>query len=374
MIYLDSAATSMQKPKSVQRAVSYAMSQMASPGRGGHRPAALAAKTVYECREQLAEFFNVPDPSNVALTFNATHSLNIAINSLVTRSTRVLISGYEHNAVTRPLRQLAADVKVVDTPLFDAEAMVKAFECSVERADVVVCTHVSNVFGYILPIEEISKICRENGVPLIIDASQSAGVLDIDMYALGATFVAMPGHKGLFGPQGTGVLLTKGVARPLLVGGTGSDSLSQGMPEILPDMLEAGTHNVPGAAGLCAGLRYVREFGVRKIEKRERELIGLLADKLEKIEGLTLYRSVDNMSQSGVLSVSHESIDCEELGEALGAKGVCVRAGLHCSPLAHKTAGTLSSGTLRLSASPFNTPDEMIRAASVFRNCVQSLK
>ena len=206
MIYLDSAATSYYKPESVQSAVLEAMRTMASPGRGAHDPAMRAAECCFACREAIAALFHVPEPEQVVFTFNATHALNIALRTLVRQGTHVLISGYEHNSVTRPLFALGAEVRVLETPLFAPGEFLSQAGEALEWADVAVCTHVSNVFGYILPIRAIADLCRENGVPLIIDASQSAGVLPIDADALGADFIAMPGHKSLLGIPGSGLL------------------------------------------------------------------------------------------------------------------------------------------------------------------------
>lgn len=207
MVYLDSAATTLQKPSAVRMAVLSAMERMASPGRGGHRPAMLAAETAFQCRRAAAELFHVEDPANVVFTLNATHALNLAIKSVVRPGDTVVVSGYEHNAVTRPLAALGCQVKVAAAPLFDREAILAAFaEQLTPEVSCVVCTHVSNVFGFILPIEEIAKLCRERGKPMILDASQSAGALPVHMKELGCAFIGMPGHKGLYGPQGTGLL------------------------------------------------------------------------------------------------------------------------------------------------------------------------
>lgn len=374
MIYLDSAATSLLKPRSVHMAVQNAMRTMASPGRGGHRPALRAAETAYDCRVCLAELFKVPEPEDVVFTMNATHGLNIAINTLVSAGDRVVVSGWEHNAVTRPLRMLGADVDVAWAPVFDSASTIDAFRSKIPGAACVVCTHVSNVFGFILPIYEIAELCREYGVPLIVDASQSAGVLEVDARRLGAEFIAMPGHKGLLGPQGTGILLCRGEARPLMAGGTGSESRSQSMPDFLPDRLEAGTHNIPGITGLLAGAQYVRAHGTAEIGAHERELTVLLAGALESVPDLEVFAAADSLTQSGVLSVRHGRIGCEELGEALGRAGVCVRAGLHCAPTAHESAGTLESGTVRFSFSPFNSANAVLRAAQVLREIVKSAR
>ena len=259
MIYLDSAATTFQKPAAVQRAVVQAMRTMSSPGRGGYAAAQQADELLFRCRSAAAELFSVPSSEQVVFTMNATHGLNIAIKSLVRPCGRVVVSGYEHNAVTRPLHALGAEVIVAAAPLFSPQETVEAFERALaHEPDAVICTHVSNVFGAILPIERIAQLCRGASVPLIIDASQSAGSLPIDFSALAPAFLAMPGHKGLYGPQGTGLLLCGSDALPLIEGGTGSESLRQSMPDFLPDRLEAGTHNVPGIAGLEAGIAFVR--------------------------------------------------------------------------------------------------------------------
>lgn len=370
MIYLDSAATTLQKPPEVARAVARAINRMASPGRGGHRPAMLAAQTAYACREAAAALFHVPSPEQVVFTFNATHGLNLAIHSLVKPGMQVLISGYEHNAVTRPLHAIPeVDIRVADGPLFQPEEMLRRFQQILDegQTDVVICTHVSNVFGYVLPIGDIAALCRARQVPLIVDASQSAGCLPVDFQALGAAFVAMPGHKGLYGPQGTGLLLCRQPGEALMQGGTGSESIRQTMPEFLPDHLEAGTHNVAGLAGLLEGLRYVRRTGTASIAARERQLIRQLGTQLKKLPGLEAWLASDPENQSGVLSFRAAGMDCEELGERLGDRGIALRAGLHCAPLAHQTVGTLETGTVRASVSAFNTEGEIQQVAWVLR-------
>ena len=289
MIYLDAGATTLQKPERVRRAMYDAVAAMSSPGRGSYPATRLAEETDFQCRSLAAELFGVDDPARVVFTANATHGLNIAIKTLVKPGSRVVISGYEHNAVTRPLHGIPnVELTVVDTPLFRPEAMLAEFEQALDAgADAVVCTHVSNVFGYRLPVEGIAAACRKRGVPFVLDASQSAGMLPISLRDLGAAFIAMPGHKGLYGPQGTGLLLCgDGEAAPLLEGGTGTQSLLQHMPEALPDRLEAGTHNMPGIAGLLEGLRFVRGTGIRRIADHERHLAMHTAELLEEINAL----------------------------------------------------------------------------------------
>ena len=362
MIYLDSAATTLQKPPAVARAAAWAIQNLASPGRGGHLPARKAAETAFACRQAAADLFGVESPEQVVFTFNATHGLNIAIRSLVKQGDKVLISPWEHNAVTRPLRALGAEILIAKAPLFDRQAQLDAFEAGLEARPVaVVCTHVSNVFGFILPIEEIAAMCRRRGVPLIVDASQSAGCLPVRQDTIRAAFIAMPGHKGLYGPQGTGLLLCAGEAVPLIQGGTGSASVLQTMPDYLPDRLEAGTHNLPGIAGLLAGLRYVTARTPETIGKREGGLIRRAAQGLARLPRVRAFQARDPACQSGVLSFQVEGMDCEEVGELLSRRGIAVRAGLHCAPLAHESAETLESGTIRASVSDFTTQVEIDR-------------
>ena len=374
MIYLDSAATTLQKPPAVSQAVTRAMKCMASPGRGGHRPAMLAAETAFACRQAAARLFHMDNPGQVVLTFNATHGLNIAIKTLVRPGDTVLISGYEHNAVTRPLAAIGGvTIRTARSPLFQPEELLRSFAAQMTpEVSCVICTHVSNVFGYILPVEEIALLCRRRGVPFVLDASQSAGCLPVDMAELGAAFAAMPGHKGLYGPQGTGLLLCGGGAvRTLLEGGTGSASLQQEMPEFLPDRLEAGTHNIPGAAGLLEGLRFVLRKGTGTILRHEQGLCARAAEGLARMDGVTVFAAPSPEGQGGVLSFTAEGTDCEDVGQALGRMGIAVRAGLHCAPLAHCTAGTLETGTVRVSFSAFNTPQEVDRFLCAVRSLLR---
>ncbi|MBQ6539672.1 MAG: aminotransferase class V-fold PLP-dependent enzyme [Oscillospiraceae bacterium] len=365
MTYLDNAATTLIKPREVRSAVIRAMDTMTSPGRGGHPYAMRAAETAFKCREIAARMFNAENPEHVVFTANATMGLNIAVNSLLRRGDRVLVTGYEHNSVMRALEMRGADITVCPSELFEPESAVMAFDRRMTKdVKLAVVNHVSNVFGYILPAERIGKMCRERGIPYIVDASQSAGSVKVDFRALGAEFVAMPGHKGLYGPQGTGILLCGGRAKPLIAGGTGSGSASRKMPGWLPDMLEAGTHNTPGIAGLSAGLSFVEKTGRERILEHEKELIMTAAKGLGGIRNVTVYASEHGFAQAGVLSFSIRGMDSETAGEKLAGRGIAVRAGLHCSPEAHKTAGTFETGTVRLSVSAFTGKRDIYRLLS----------
>ena len=344
MIYLDNGATSFHKPKTVSRAVCHALRCCANPGRGGHSAAMEAANLVYRCRELAGELFDC-DADRVVFTSNCTHGLNIAINTLVKPGSRVIVSGFEHNAVTRPLHALGANLHVAGRKLFDWDDILEDFDRALRQGvDAAVFTHVSNVFGYILPVEQLSAMCREAGVPFIIDAAQSAGTIPISLLDTGADFIAAPGHKGLLGPQGTGVLLCRTQPRPLLYGGTGSESLRQDMPEYTPDSVEAGTLNVPGIAGLYEGLRYIKQTGMDGILKREQQQVKRCAAGLKKL-GMEVFSGTH---QAGTVSF-RPGMDCEAAAQILARRGIAVRAGLHCAPLAHESAGTVSTGTVRVS-------------------------
>lgn len=365
MIYFDSAATTFQKPPSVAAAVQRAMQTCASVGRGGHRPAMNAAQTVFSCRELASALFEC-EPEQVAFTMNATHALNIAIKSLVPGNGKVVISGFEHNAVTRPLHALRAECMVAGRKLFSQQETLERFEDALKNKPcAAICTYVSNVFGYILPMNGIAALCRLYGVPLIIDASQAAGTLPVSLSQTGARFIAMPGHKGLYGPQGTGLLLCADGAEPLIYGGTGSVSREREMPEFLPDRLEAGTHNVPGIAGLAAGLRYVQSRTPEKILQREEILTEHLRRLLPSVPRI---RPFFGTRQCGTVSFTVDGMDCEEAAEKLSEQGIAVRAGLHCAPLAHESAGTAECGTVRVSFSDFNTPQEVTRLIQICKN------
>ena len=354
MTYLDHGATSFPKPEAVCRAVGEAMARCANPGRGSHEAARAGAEALYRCRELAGTLFHIP-PEQVVLTPGCTFGLNMAIRTLVRPGDRVVISGFEHNAVTRPLHGLGARVTVAGRRLFDWEDTLKSFRKALDqRPKCAIFTHTSNVFGYILPVEEMARECRRRGIPFIIDAAQSAGAVGIDFEALGADFIAMPGHKGLLGPMGTGLLLCGRLPRPLVLGGTGSESERQAMPDFLPDRAEAGTANVPGFAGLAAGLELVLEEGPENIGRRESELVGFTARGLEE-RG---YEVFHGPHQLGTLSFRGRE-DGQTLCDRLD--GIALRAGLHCAPLAHKSAGTLDTGTVRVSFGWNSTKADALR-------------
>ena len=357
MIYLDHGATSFPKPPQVLLAMNKAMHSCANPGRGAYPAAMAAAETVYDCRSLAAQLFDC-QPEQVCFTANATHGLNIAIGTLVKPGDRVLVTGFEHNAVVRPLHAIGAKWIVAGRKLFDRQDTLHSWEYALSQGvDAAVFTHVSNVFGYILPVEEMAALCRRYSVPFVIDAAQSAGSLPVKLKSLGADFIAMPGHKGLLGPQGTGLLLCNGETKPLLYGGSGNQSIRRDMPDELPERLEAGTLNVPGIAGLAAGLRYLLDTGVQTIGRREHQRLQQCVRTLQQLP-VTVFAGED---QAATVSFIPQD-DCEEVAQRLSDHGIAVRAGLHCAPLAHESAGTLESGTLRISLG-WNTTDRQVSSA-----------
>ena len=365
MIYLDNGATSFHKPYSVRWAMMNAMVSCGNPGRGGYREAMNGAGVVFGCRKTAAEMFDC-DPEQVIFTANCTQGLNMAIRTLFGTGDRVVVSGFEHNAVTRTLADLGCEPVVAGRKLFDWEDTLNDFERALNSGvQGAVFTHVSNVFGYILPVEQMAKLCRKKGIPFVIDAAQSAGILPISLKDLGADFIAMPGHKGLLGPMGTGILLCGRLPKPLLTGGTGSESRNQAMPDFLPDRGEAGTLNVPGIAGLQAGLRFLMQNGMEAMAEQEARCAARCARGLEKLGFRVFYGD----HQGGTVSFL-PGMDCEEAAAFLARQKIAVRAGLHCAPLAHESAGTIETGTVRVS---FGMDADPVQA-EVFLKAVSKLR
>ena len=370
MIYLDNAATTFPKPPQVLRAMTGAMEKLgANPGRGGHRLSLQAGRVVESCREAAAELLGVASPERVIFTRCCTESLNLAITGLVRPGGEVICSHAEHNAVMRVLARLVSrgtiTVKVLqpdERGLLAPETLRAAIG---PRTQLVVICHASNVTGVIQPVAALGAVCREKGVPLLVDAAQTAGVLDVTLDGLNADLLAMPGHKGLLGPHGTGLLaLREGIdPEPLLVGGTGSASESVHQPQLLPDRYESGTLNLPGIAGLLAGLTWVRRRR-EEIAAREHMLNERLRSQLADIPGLTVLGH-EGAPRVGITSVVPAHGDSGLLADGLDASGVAVRAGLHCAPAIHAWLGTLDSGAARFSVGPFTTLREVDDAAAV---------
>lgn len=369
MIYLDNAATTYPKPKAVYDNVMKAMKVYgANPGRGSHAMAIEGAKIIYETRELLAEMFNLEDPLNVIFTFNATDSLNIAIKGLLKPGDHVITTSMEHNSVLRPiyeLQKLGVENTIVSC---DKEGKVNVEdieEAIKDNTKLVVTTHVSNLSGTIFPIKEIGSLCKKYDLLYLVDASQSAGVLEIDVQEYNIDLLAMPGHKGLLGPQGTGVLLinTDADINHLKEGGTGSESSNLSQPNFYPDKLEAGTHNLPGIAGLNFGIKYIKSKGIKSIYNHEKKLLDIFIKELKKNPKIVIYGPTNILERSGVVPINIINMDSSEVSYLLDTKySIAVRSGLHCAPLAHKTLGTEKIGAVRFSVGPFNTKKDIIAA------------
>lgn len=364
MLYLDNAATSFPKPRPVLAAMRDCARACGNPGRGGHSLAMRAAETVYACREVLAEQFGSGHPENVIFTMNATMALNFAIKGLACAGDHILISDLEHNAVRRPVAALAAAGTVrwdvfpsfAGQPDRSDEAILDGIRRAVRpETRLLVCTHASNICSVTMPIEKIGAFCRERHIRFVVDAAQSAGHLPVDMRRMAIDVLCAPGHKGLLGGQGSGFLiLREGLRlRTLLEGGSGVDSVPPHMPDEAPERYEAGTLPVPAIAGICAGVRYLRELGPDTVRARESAWNARLRERLLSLPGVEV---LVPEADGAILLFRCRGVPSERIGAELNRRGICVRAGLHCAPLAHGTLGTLPDGAVRVSPGIFTRP------------------
>lgn len=364
LIYLDNAATSFPKPQSVALAVGDSFNRCANPGRAGHPLSMYSLKAVHSCREMICSFFNYKNPENVVFTYNTTYALNMAINSFAKKNTEIIISNLEHNSVLRSVYAKTLDdskcvMKVFDASLSDKETIESFVNSITDKTSLAVVTMASNVTGKILPYREISKICKEKGISLIFDAAQLAGLQPLDLEDLYFDAVCFAGHKSLYGIMGTGfcIFSSNTTPKPLVYGGNGVESLSYLQTGLLPERLEAGTLGVPGIIALREGIRYIKRTGLDYIENKNRQLDGYLKEQLANIDGVIVYGVCDNKVPITLFNL--ENTGCEEVSQKLSSKGICVRAGYHCSPLAHRTLGTLSTGGIRVSLSHNNTKKDI---------------
>lgn len=376
-IYLDNAATSWPKPESVYQAVdNFLRTNGASPGRGGHGRARDAGALVYTAREKVAELFGIHDPSRISFACNATEALNTAIFGTLRTGDTVVTTAMEHNAVVRPLHYLAQKGILVKVARCDSAGRVNMEDMAQHidsGAKAVVMTHASNVTGTLMPVAQVGQLARRRGTLLIVDAAQTAGKEDLDTETMCIDILAFSGHKSLFGPQGTGGLFVRsGIEiKPLRYGGTGSLSESDVQPDFMPDMLESGTVNTPGIAGLSAGVAYILETGLQTIRQKEMYLSNLLRQGLSDIAGVTLLGPVDPTERTAVVSFTVNGLDSSMTSYQLDENyGIISRGGLHCAPWAHKTIGTLASGALRLSPGYFNTEQDIKQALSAIDTIV----
>ena len=368
MIYLDNAATTLHKPPQVMDAVVRAMTAMGNAARGAHGGALEAARTVYNTRVKLARLFGCPRPDHVIFTANSTEALNIAISGLIRPGDHVITTDCEHNSVLRPLYRLEEGGAALDVVPADRLGRV-AYEDleALLRPDTraVVCTHASNLTGNVLDIARIGEMARRRGAILIVDASQTAGALPIDMEAMGIDVLCFTGHKGLMGPQGTGGLCVRpGVEiEPWKVGGSGVHSYDRRQPREYPTRLEAGTLNGHGIAGLSAALDFLQEVGLEAIEAKERALMDRFYQAVSAMDGVTVYGDFSQARRSAIVSLNIRDYDSAAVSDELSETyGVATRPGAHCAPRMHQALGTTDRGAVRFSFSWFNTQEEVDEA------------
>ncbi len=367
-VYLDNAATTWPKPQAVTESMQrFLRESAASPGRSAHRFSLKAAREIFECRELLAGYFQMPDSSRVIFTGNATQALNIAIKGVLKPGDHVITTAMEHNSVIRPLRRLEQEgvISLSIVPcdrqgIPDSAVLKSSFR---KETRMLVSIFASNVNGQIMPVEDMCRMCREKGVLSLIDASQAAGIYPIRMQDLNIDLLAFSGHKKLYGPTGTGVLCvnTDEEIRSLTEGGSGSRSEHETHPDFYPDRLESGTPNTLGIAGLKAGIAFLQETGMESLLKQQRRLMEMMNQMLEPIGKLTLYYAKDGIP---MLSLNIAGMRPDEAAYSLEQEfGIMVRAGLHCAPLAHRSLGTFPQGSVRISPSCFTTEEEIAYSA-----------
>lgn len=356
-VYFDNAATGFPKPPSVKNAVLRALEEYGgNPGRGGHSFSLRSAEMVYNTRCLAADFFGA-EPENIVFTQNCTHALNLAIKGILPDGGKVIISSMEHNSVARPchsLKNRGVKVEVARVGKTDSETVTNFMRLIDSETSCVVLTAASNVTGRIMPIREISLLCRKHGVPLIVDAAQAAGVIPITL-EMGANIICVPGHKGLCGPTGTGMLITDGKypLNTIIEGGTGATSLELEQTPFMPEHLESGTLNTVGICGLSAGIGYVKQMGLSSIYNHENALCEIFLEGIKQTDDIITYRQGESFVP--IVSFNLNGVPSHSLATALSREGFALRGGLHCAPLSHKTLGTLPEGTVRFSPGVFNS-------------------
>ena len=373
MIYLDNAATTFPKPDVVYDAVMDCMKNYcANPGRAGHRLSLRAGREIYDTRENLAKLFNIDNPMNIIFTSNATESLNLAIKGLLKTGDHVITTSMEHNSVIRTimaLEKIGVENTIIDCNeegFLDINDLEKAIK---PNTKLIVTTHASNVFGTLIDIKEVGLVAKKNNITYLVDASQTAGVYDIDVKNMNIDILATAGHKSLLGPQGVGILYIKeGIDLDTLKeGGTGSQSEYLFQPQMLPDKYESGTHNTPAIAGLNAGVKYILD-NIDDIRRKEEELCEYMLSRLDEIKDIKIYGTKDIKKRVPVISINIADVDSGEITFILDSKyDIATRSGLHCSPLAHKTVGTIKQGTVRFSIGYFNTKDDIDRVIDALK-------
>lgn len=367
-VYLDNASTTFPKPKQVIDAMyNYMLNIGGNAGRGNYSNSLESNRYLYNAREVVCNFFGYDSPSNVIFTNNVTTSLNILIKGILQFGDHVITSSMEHNSVIRPLyfckEQLKIKLDIVNansSGFIDIEDFKRKIT---DKTKLVIMTQASNVTGSIQDLQRIGEICNQHNVFFIIDSSQGAGVLDLNMKNIKANAIAFTGHKGLLGPQGVGGFILDSKLNdsclPLLHGGTGSLSYSLEQPDFLPDKFECGTHNLPGIIGLAEGIKFINSIGLSNIYEHNKYLINKLLNGLLNMKNIIVYGDISGNMLTTCVSINSNLLDASELGYYLECNGIKTRCGLHCAPIAHKTIGTFPNGTVRLSISYFTTKKDI---------------
>lgn len=379
MIYLDNAATTYPKPMMVTNAVDMAMRKYsANPGRSGHNMSMASAKEVYNCRKTAAELFSVESAENIIFTLNCTQSVNIVLKGLLKEGDHVVLSCLEHNAVLRPLNKLKnKGVTITQAVVYpaDNDKTLNSFRNAINsKTRLIVCMHASNVWGIRLPVERITALAHQYSIPVLVDAAQSAGVFPINFEDSGIDYLCLAGHKGLYGPMGTGMLITKhGESLDTLIeGGTGTNSISPEQPDFMPDRFESGTPNMSGIVGLRAGMEFVIKKKPKNILLHESKLINYFYDKISTLPKVKLYMpKPDPEFFAPLLSFNIEGKQSEEVASILNKYNIAVRAGLHCSPDAHEFMGTLDSGAVRVCPSVFSKKSDIDSLIVVMKKIIK---
>ena len=373
MIYLDNAATTMKKPDCVITAVTEALCSMGNAGRGVHDASLGASRAIFEARTLLTEFFHGSNPKQLVFTMNSTESLNIAIKGILEPGDHVITTALEHNSVLRPLYEM--EERGVEISILTADSFGRLcyedFEKEIkENTKAIVCTHGSNLTGNVVDIERVGAIAKKHGLLFIVDASQTAGIFDIDVEKMNIDILCFTGHKGLLGPQGTGgMYVREGVdVSPLLSGGSGVQTYSKKHPVQMPTALEAGTLNAHGLAGLLAAVTYIKETGMENIRNKERDLMWHFYKQVKEIPGITIYGDFENKERCAIVTLNVRDYDSSEVSDALATDyGISTRPGAHCAPLMHGTLGTVDQGAVRFSFSHFNTMEEVDLAVKALK-------
>ena len=377
MIYLDNAATTLHKPPQVEQAMLDALRTAGTPGRGAHEPTLHASRLVCAARCAAAKLLNAPDPSCIAFTANATQALNTALGGLFRPGDHIITTVCEHNSVLRPLYRLRENGMSLSFTTADEKGRLQydqweGFLRPETRALVV--TGASNVTGNGTDLARAAEFAHRHGLLLIVDAAQTAGELPLNVQVLGIDVLCFTGHKALLGPQGTGGLYVRpGLSvRPLVVGGSGVHSFDEQHPAQMPTALEAGTLNVPGLAGLCAGVEWILAQGVETLARREQALTVLFYERIRDLPNVKIYGDPEMTPRAPIVSLNIGDEDSARIADILWEEyGICVRAGAHCAPLMHKALGTAEQGTVRFSFSHFNTEAEVLQAAAAVRELAQ---